>query len=151
MIEGPRLLLRILNYPTVFRPGHPIGSSKIVFLMLFQILTTLAGSSLLYDLDTLHTRRSPSFVCEASISDFCLDEEACQARLKIGDGPLEVVRLCRIVNLGWSVAIKREPFWYLCKFFQSGCVRAGGCHKRETDPMAKVLQSAAGAMAETAI
>jgi hypothetical protein len=28
----------------------------------------------------------------------------------IGDGPLDVVRLWRIVNLGCKAAIKREPF-----------------------------------------
>lgn len=67
----------------------------------------------MYAFDTLHTRRSPSFVCTASISDFCLADEACQARLTIGDGPLEVVRLCKIVNLGCTVAINNDPFWYL--------------------------------------
>jgi hypothetical protein len=42
--------------------------------------------------------------------DFCRDE-ACHARLTIGDGSLEVVRLCKIVNLGCRVATNREPFW----------------------------------------
>lgn len=52
-------------------------------------------------------------VCTANISDFCLADEACQAKLTIGDGPLDVVRLCKIVNLGCTVAINSDPFWYL--------------------------------------
>jgi len=71
----------------------------------------LAGSSLVYALDTLQTRRSPSLVCTANISDFDREDEACHDRVTIGDGPLDVVRLCRMVNLGWRVAIKSEPFW----------------------------------------
>lgn len=31
----------------------------------------------------------------------------------MGDGPLDVVRLCKIVNLGCTVAINSDPFWYL--------------------------------------
>jgi len=31
----------------------------------------------------------------------------------MGDGDLEVLKLCKIVNLGWRVAMIREPFWYL--------------------------------------
>lgn len=49
------------------------------------------------------------------MSDFCRDEEACQFKVTIGEGPREVVRLCKMVNLGCSVAISREPFWYLRK------------------------------------
>lgn len=30
--------------------------------------------------------------------------------MTMGDGPLEVVRLCRMVNLGCKAAIRREPF-----------------------------------------
>lgn len=59
---------------------------------------------------TLHTRRSPSVVCAASISDFCFDEDPCQAKPAIGEGDLGVVRVCRMVNDGCSVAIKMEPF-----------------------------------------
>lgn len=38
---------------------------------------------------------------------------ACHCRVTMGDGPLDVVRLWRMVNLGCNVAIRREPFWYL--------------------------------------
>lgn len=75
--------------------------------------TTLAGSLLLNDFATLHTLRSPSSVCTANMSDFCRADEACQARVTMGDGALEVLRLCKIVNLGCKVAMIREPFWYL--------------------------------------
>jgi hypothetical protein len=57
----------------------------------------------------LQTRRSPSFVCVANISDFWRDEEACHANVTIGEGPLEVVKLWRIVNLGCRAAISRDP------------------------------------------
>ena len=49
---------------------------------------------------TLHTRKSPSKVCVANISDFCFEEEACQASPVICDGALEVVSVCSIVNEG---------------------------------------------------
>lgn len=75
--------------------------------------TTFAGSALLKALDTLQTLESPSLVWTASMSDFCRDEDACQLSETIGEGPLEVVRLCKIVNLGCRVATSREPFWYL--------------------------------------
>jgi hypothetical protein len=45
------------------------------------------------------------------MSDLDREDEACHDRVTIGDGPLDVVRLCRIVNLGWRVAIRSEPFW----------------------------------------
>jgi len=48
----------------------------------------------------LHTRRSPSKVCVASISDFCLDEEPCHAKPIMGDGARDVVRVCSIVKEG---------------------------------------------------
>jgi hypothetical protein len=49
----------------------------------------------------------------ASISDFCFDDDACHANDTIGDGPLEVVIVCKMVNVGRSVAISIDPFWYL--------------------------------------
>lgn len=58
------------------------------------------GNSVVGGLDTLQTLRSPSAVCVASMSDFCLEDEACQASAEIGDGALEVVRVCNIVNDG---------------------------------------------------
>jgi hypothetical protein len=42
---------------------------------------------------TLQTRKSPFDDCVASMSDFCFDEDACQAKEIIGDGPREVVRV----------------------------------------------------------
>lgn len=42
---------------------------------------------------TLQTLRSPLDACVASISDFCFEEEACQANDTIGDGPREVVKV----------------------------------------------------------
>ena len=65
------------------------------------------------DLATLHTLKSPSSVCTANISDFWREDDACQASVTMGDGALDVLRLCKIVNLGCSVAMIREPFWYL--------------------------------------
>jgi hypothetical protein len=44
------------------------------------------------------------------MSDFCFEDDACQASVTIGDGPLEVVKLCRMVKRGCNVAIKSEPF-----------------------------------------
>lgn len=80
------------------------------FSVLLRTLTTFAVSLLVGDFAMLQTRRSPSFVCVASISDFCREEDACHAKVTIGDGPLEVVKLWRIVNLGCNAAIKRDPF-----------------------------------------
>lgn len=95
----------------------------------------------------LHTLRSPSEVCAASISDFCLDDEPCQASPAIGEGALGVVRVCRMVNEGWSVAIKIEPLRYLESLSMNVLAR-GRCFVRaNTHPIAKVLQSAAGARA----
>ena len=47
------------------------------------------------------------------MSDFCFVEEACQAKDAIGEGPLGVESVCRIVKLGCKVEIKIEPFAYL--------------------------------------
>ena len=49
------------------------------------------GASLVGGLATLQTRKSPSEVCVASMSDFCFDDEACHARFAMGEGPLEVL------------------------------------------------------------
>lgn len=75
---------------------------------------------------TLHTLRSPSDVCVASISVFCFDDEPCHARPVIRAGDRFVFNVCIIVKEGCNVAISIEPFRY---------------------PIAKVLQSAAGASA----
>lgn len=58
----------------------------------------------------LQMRRSPSAVCAANMSDFCLDEEPCQASALMGNGALVVLRVCKIVNEGCSDAIRIEPF-----------------------------------------
>lgn len=47
------------------------------------------------------------------MSDFCRDDDACQLNETMGEGPLDVVKLCKIVNLGCKVAMSKEPFWYL--------------------------------------
>lgn len=97
--------------PFLDQPIHwePVGAPSVFF----RMRTTLTASSELCDLATLQTRRSPSRVCDDSMSDFCLDDDACQARVTIGEGALLVVRLCRIVKRGCRVAIRSEPFWYL--------------------------------------
>lgn len=69
------------------------------------------GGSFPGGLATLHTLKSPFADSVASISDFCLEEEACQAKESMDDGPREVAIVCKIVNVGWRVAIIIEPFW----------------------------------------
>ena len=59
---------------------------------------------------TLHTRRSASDIWAASMSDFCLDEDPCQASPAMGDGALGVVRVCKMLKDGCSVAMRMEPF-----------------------------------------
>lgn len=83
------------------------------------------------------------------MSDFCRDDDACQFNVTMGDGPLDVVRLCKMVNRGCKVAISNEPFWYLyrCQHVDSALVTVVDA----TYPMANVLQSADGASAVTAI
>jgi hypothetical protein len=44
------------------------------------------------------------------MSDFCLDDEACQARPRMGEGARGVERVCMMVKLGRRVAIRIEPF-----------------------------------------
>ncbi len=51
-------------------------------------------------LGTLQTRRSPSEVWVANMSDFCLAEDPCQASCDMGEGPLAVVRVWRMVKDG---------------------------------------------------
>ena len=61
-------------------------------------------------LATLQTLRSPSDDCVANMSDFCFDEDACQASVTIGDGASAVVRVCSMVKDGCRAAIRMEPF-----------------------------------------
>lgn len=66
------------------------------------------------DFGTLHTLKSPSRVCTASISEVCFEEDACHARPTIGEGEIDVVvSVCRIVNEGDRAAIKTDPLLYL--------------------------------------
>ncbi len=47
------------------------------------------------------------------MSDFCLVDEACQAKLTMGEGARAVVSVCSMVKLGSRETIKIEPFRYL--------------------------------------
>lgn len=69
----------------------------------------MEGVSPVIPLGTLQTRKSPSDVCVANISVFCLDDDPCQASPVILEGALVVVRVWRIVKDGCRVAIKIEP------------------------------------------
>lgn len=91
--------------------------------LLFRIRMVF-GDSAVGGFDTLHIRKSPSIVCDASISDFCFVDEACQARLTMGEGARWVVRVCKIVKprfgpligfgtIGSSLTSRMDPFWYL--------------------------------------
>lgn len=81
---------------------------------LFRTRITL-GDSVVGGFDTLQTLRSPSAVCVASMSDFCFEDEACHVRCAMGDGPWDVVKVCRIVNVGCRAASNIEPLRYLGK------------------------------------
>lgn len=70
---------------------------------------------------TLHTLRSPSAVCVASMSVFCFDEEPCHARPAIRDGARDVVNVCNIVKAGCNVATRIEPLRYLEASAKSQC------------------------------
>lgn len=89
-----------------------LGSAGEEISDLFKTRIT-RGASFPGGFATLHTLRSPLADIVASISDFCFDDDACHAIETIGDGPREVVMVCRILNVGNSVAINIDPFWYL--------------------------------------
>ena len=80
--------------------------------LLFRIRIVF-GVSAVGGFEILHTRRSPSEVCVANMSDFCLVEEACHDKFAIGEGARGVVSVCKIVNVGCREMIKIEPFKYL--------------------------------------
>jgi hypothetical protein len=44
------------------------------------------------------------------MSDFWREEEACHDSVTIGDGALDVVKLCKMVKRGCSFAINSDPF-----------------------------------------
>ena len=71
------------------------------------------GVSTVGGLAMLQTLRSPSKLCIASISDFCLVDEACHARFIIGEGARDVDRVCKIVKDGCKATIRIDPFVYL--------------------------------------
>ena len=71
------------------------------------------GASLFGGFETLQTRKSPSTVCVASMSDLCFVDEACHTKFATAEGARAVVRVCRMVKEGWSPTIKIDPFWYL--------------------------------------
>lgn len=75
-----------------------LGSADVES-VLFKILMT-RGVSLPGGFATLQTLRSPFADCVANMSDFCFDEEACHANVTIGDGPRDVVRVCKMVKVG---------------------------------------------------
>lgn len=83
------------------------------------------GGSWRGGLGMLQTRRSPSSVCAASMSVFCLDDDPCHARPVILDGALVVVKVCRMVNDGCNVAIKIDPLRYLCRVSCTPLLQAG--------------------------
>lgn len=70
------------------------------------------------------------------MSDFCLDEEPCQARPAMGEGDLGVVRVWRMVKEGCRVAIKMEPLRYLGGGFAL-VMAADGAHVRLYAPNGK--------------
>ena len=68
------------------------------------------GVSVFGGFETLQTRRSPSTVCVASMSDLCFVEEACHTRLATAEGERAAVNVCRIVKDGCSPTIMMDPF-----------------------------------------
>ncbi len=98
-------ILPFFDHAIQFMPGSTLSvllRTRIVF-----------GVSAVGGLETLQTRRSPSEVCVANISDFCLVDEACHAKFTIGEGARAVVNVCKIVKEGCRATIKIEPFMYL--------------------------------------
>ena len=107
------------------------------------------GFSAVAGLAILQTRRSPSDVCDVSMSDFCFEDEACQARLTIGDGERDVFSVCKTVKEGCRLAMMMEPFLYLREkdlLAYWGQIVVDR-YKAQSYPIAYVKQSAAGAIA----
>ena len=95
------------DHAAQFKPGSRLSlcfNTRIV-----------AGAADFTGFAILQTLRSPSNVCVASMSDFCLAEEACHARLTIGEGALAVVKVCKIVKVGCKDTIRIDPFEYLAQ------------------------------------
>ena len=90
-----------LDQAAQFKPGSVLS-------LCFKILIVF-GVSAVAGLATLQTRRSPSAVCVANISDFCFDDDACHAKVTIGEGARDVVKVWRIVKAGCNATISIEP------------------------------------------
>lgn len=71
------------------------------------------GLSAVGGLATLQTLKSPSAVCMANMSDFCLVEDACHARSTIGDGARGTGRVCKMVKAGRRETSNIDPLRYL--------------------------------------
>jgi len=151
MAAAGRQVVAQLTYPAEYCTMRPFRDHPSQLFPLpeasgrFNTRTTRALSSPSSDLGTLHTRRSPSFVCTASISDFCFDEEACHANAVIVEGCIDVVvSVCSIVNAGDNAAMRTEPLLYL-RHAESAI--DPGVIGRYAYPKANALQSAVGAIA----
>ena len=98
-------IMKVLTYPSenckilpFFDQAHQCSPGSTLSL-LFKIRKVF-GVSLLGGLETLQTRRSPSTLCVASMSDLCFVEEACQTKFATGERERAAVRVCRIVKEG---------------------------------------------------
>ena len=98
-------ILPFFDHVIQFGPGVKVSD-------LFKTRIT-RGVSLVGGLAMLQTLKSPSWVWVASMSDFCLEEEACHARAAMGEGPREVDKVCRMVNVGCRDAKRIDPLLYL--------------------------------------
>lgn len=97
-LTGLGIIISKLTYPSRYCTIFPffdhaihLGSAELESDRFKTRITR--GDSLPGGLVTLQILRSPFDACVASMSDFCFDEEACQASEIIGDGPREVVRV----------------------------------------------------------
>ena len=96
------MILPFLDQDIQFIPGSTV-SPRSKLRMAF-------GTSAPAGLAMLQTLRSPLAICTASMSDLCLEEDACHASPIMGDGVTDVERVCNIVKDGSSEAISIEPF-----------------------------------------
>ena len=114
-ISNPARMGQSSTYPSVYWTIRPFfdqanqqGPGSLCSFWFSTRITQ--GASLCGAFGTLQTLRSPSDVWDANISDFCLEDDPCQASPAIGEGALGVVRVWRMVKDGWRVAIRMEPF-----------------------------------------
>ena len=98
-------ILPFLDHAIQFKPGSMLS-------LLLRTRMTL-GVSAVGGLAMLQTLRSPSKLCIANISDFCLVDEACHAKLTIGEGARDVDSVCKMVKDGCKATIRIDPFIYL--------------------------------------